>query len=454
VNNPYDRVAYRTLPRRQTHPDRLAAIARFFGMNPAPPAACRVLEIGCGNGGNLIPLGYYLPESRFTGIDLAAAPIAAARAMAGDLALSNIEIRVADLRDLAAEQGEFDYIFAHGLYSWVPAEVRDGLLAVCRQRLAPAGVAFVSYNAYPGRYPRQMLREILLYHTRALGDPAKRIAEARRLLAQLDHPEAKSLLEQGDDSLFHDDLAPINHPVWFREFAAHAQRHGLQYLGEADSHNTFEPVEGESADMIEREQYVDFLKLRPFRQTLLCRAEVALDRATGAARMDEFLFSENKRARRIRDRKRQGIFDDQAVEAVAQALHDTAPLPARFDELIPYAGNGDLLGKILFALLTAGCVNLHVHDFPCQETVTERPRASRLARYQAEGGCSVTNACHIPVELDPIACYLVSLLDGKRTHEQIARELAAIEYAPSLEEVRRYLPNSLDWLARMALLEG
>jgi hypothetical protein len=45
-------------------------------------------------------------------------------------------------------------------------------------------------------------------------------------------------------------------------------------------------------------------------------------------------------------------------------------------------------------------------------------------------------------------------LDGKRTHEQIARELAAIEYAPSLEEVRRYLPNSLDWLARMALLEG
>ena len=69
--------------------------------------------------------------------------------MAGDLALSNIEIRVADLRDLAAEQGEFDYIFAHGLYSWVPAEVRDGLLAVCRQRLAPAGVAFVRYNAYP-----------------------------------------------------------------------------------------------------------------------------------------------------------------------------------------------------------------------------------------------------------------------------------------------------------------
>ena len=310
-DNPYDQVAYRTFPRRQTHPDRLAAIARLFGMKSAPVAACRVLEIGCGNGANLIPLAYYLPQSRFTGIDLAASPITAARAMAGELGLQNIDLRVADLRDLGAEEGEFDYIFAHGLYSWIPADVRDRLLAVCRERLAPQGVAFVSYNVYPGRYPRQMIREILLYHTRTLDDPAKRIARARRLLEQLDHPEARSLLEQSDDSLFHDDLAPVNDPVWFREFAAHAQRHGLQFLGEADSHHTFDQAmaraEGEAVDAIEREQYVDFLKLRPFRQTLLCRAEIALDRAIGAARMDEFLFSENKRARRIRDGKREPI---------------------------------------------------------------------------------------------------------------------------------------------------
>jgi methyltransferase-like protein len=207
-------------------------------------------------------------------------------------------------------------------------------------------------------------------------------------------------------------------------------------------------------DVIEREQYVDFLKLRPFRQTLVCRAEIALDRAIGAARMDEFLFSENRRARRIRDGKREPIFDEQAVEAVAQALHDTAPLPARFEELIPYAGNAQLLREILSGLLTAGCVNLHVHDFACQETVTERPRASRLARYQVAGGGNVTNACHIPVELDPTARHLVRLLDGTRTLQQIARKLAGIAGAPSLKEVRRCLPNTLDWLARMALLEG
>jgi methyltransferase-like protein len=453
LNNPYDQIAYRTLPRRQTHPDRLAAMARLFGMNPAPVTACRVLELGCGDGANLIPQAYYLPHSDFIGVDLAAAPIAAGSAIAAELGLSNISLRAADLRDLGPDLGEFDYIFAHGLYSWIPPDVRDRLLAVCRERLAPQGVAFVSYNVYPGRYPRQMIREILLYHTRAIEDPAQRIAEARRLLPQIDHEEAKHVMEHGDDGLFHDDLAPINDPVWFHEFAAHAGRHGLQYLAEAQSHKTFNSameLAGESAmDVIEREQYVDFRKLRRFRETLLCHEQVALDRAIGPARMNEFLFSEYQRAQQISGE--QGV---QAVEAVVQALHDTGQLPVQFEELIPYAGNAELLGQILFALLAAGCVNLHVHDFPCEETVTERPRASRLARYQASSGSSVTSACHIPVELDPLALHLVQLLDGTRTHEEIAREVAGIEGAHSLEEIRRHLPGTLGWLARLALLEG
>src|ERR1019366_5925035 len=44
--------------------------------------------------------------------------------------------------------------------------------------------------------------------------------------------------------------------------------------------------------------------------------------------------------------------------------------------------------------------------------------------------------------------------DGTPTHRQIARELSRTAGTPSLKDVRRYLPGSLDWLARMALLEG
>jgi SAM-dependent methyltransferase len=427
-------------------------MGRLFGMKPAPVTACRVLELGCGDGANLIPQAYYLPDSHFVGVDLAAAPIVAGSAIVAELGLSNINLHAADLRDLGPELGEFDYIFAHGLYSWIPADVRDRLLAVCRERLAPQGIAFVSYNVYPGRYPRQMIREILLYHTRAIEDPVLRIAEARRLLPQIEHEEAQQIMEHGDDGLFHDDLAPINDPVWFHEFAAHAGRHGLQYLAEAQMHKTFDPdmdQAGKTTSVIEREQYVDFRKLRRFRETLLCHEDVALDRAIGPFRMNEFLFSENQRAQQISGQE--GV---QEVEAVVQALHDTGQLPVEFEELVPYAGNAELLGQILFALLVAGCVNLHVHDFPCEEDVTERPRTSRLARYQVSRGGSVTSACHIPIELDPIARDLVKLLDGTRTHEEIARELALCEGAPSLEEVRRHLPASLSWMARMALLEG
>ena len=55
----------------QTHPDRLATLATLFGMKSAPPERCRVLELGCGNGSNLVSHAFNLPEARFVGVDLA-----------------------------------------------------------------------------------------------------------------------------------------------------------------------------------------------------------------------------------------------------------------------------------------------------------------------------------------------------------------------------------------------
>jgi SAM-dependent methyltransferase len=406
----YDAVPYRTFPRRQTHPDRLAAVASLFGMTPAPVANCRVLEIGCGNGGNLIPLAYHLPRSRFLGIDLARTAIAAARKVARDLQLKNLELRAADLRTLDASDGRFDYILAHGVYSWVPEDVRDRLLAICRARLAPNGVAFVSYNALPGRYPRHALRQMLLWETRGTQDPQKRLRTARKF------PETAGIPE---DVLFHDDLAPVNQPVWFHEFAAHAARHGLQFLGEADPHEMFDE-KGRLQDA-EGEQRLDFRKQRSFRQTLLCRADLPLRRKVNSSSMDRFLFSENRHGHRV-----------SGGEAVAQALHDAAPLPVPFDELIPYASSRRALREILFAFLRAGCADIHVYDFPCQETVTDHPRASALARYQAATSDLVTNACHALVRLEPPVRRALLRLDGAR---------------------RKCPPDIVNWLAQMALLD-
>lgn len=441
----YDRVPYPTAPHQQTHPGRMAAVGKLFGMNPAPAGRRRVLEIGCGNGGNLIPMAYALAESRFVGVDLAAGAVAEAQRRVDDLELPNVELHAGDLREIDSGWGEFDYIVAHGLYSWVPADVRECLLAVCRERLADEGIAFVSYNAYPGGYARQMLRDMMPYRTRDVPDAREKIARARELLQALQRSsvnalseEATLLLDREDGTLYHDELAPCNERFYFHDFAAAARRHGLQYLGEAEPHQMFDATGHLPGDIIEREQYMDFLKGRRFRQTLLCHAERPLRRETSAEQMADFLFSASSRGVRMRTA-------NTAAVAVAAALDEVYPLPLPFDDLAPYAGGAESLAPLLYGMMVTGFLDLHVYDFPCQETVTARPRASRLARYQVARSSQVTSACHIDVELDDIGRKLLPLLDGTRAHDEIAAVLGLD---------RESTASRLEWLASRGLLEA
>lgn len=465
--NLYDLVRYPTFPQFQTHPDRLAAVGRLFGMNPAPVEACRVLEIGCGSGGNLIPMAYALPHSRFTGVDLASDPVADGMGMIRDLGLGNIVLESRDLREIGPEAGEFDYILAHGVYSWVPEEVREGLLSACRACLAPEGIAFISFNSYPGGHVRQMLREMMLHHVRETEDPAERIRQARELLESLlvthhwpkawqemRDREVKAMLKWHDGSLYHDELAPFNQRFYLHEFAAAAGRHQLQYLGEADPHQMFDPsqgAEGLAGGVLERMQHLDFLKARRFHQALVCRAERTLNRSITPQQMSGFLFSSS--GRREDDGQIAGLRGvriseaDEASCSVALALGAVYPLPAAFEELVPYVGNEEVLCEILFALVITGFADLHVFDFPCEERVTERPRVSRLARYQAALSAFVTTARHDTVELDEIGRRLVQLADGTRGVAEIAQALGS-----EIEPER--VVSGLKWMASRALLEG
>ena len=117
--NTYDQVLYPSKAFQDTHPDRLATAATLHGLEP-PTGACRVLDVGCGDGSNLIPLAVALPHCHFTGIDLAARPIAIGQATIARLGLTNIELLAADLLDFPAPSAPFDYILAHGFCSWVP----------------------------------------------------------------------------------------------------------------------------------------------------------------------------------------------------------------------------------------------------------------------------------------------------------------------------------------------
>jgi SAM-dependent methyltransferase len=449
-------------------------VGRFHGMDPAPVERCRYLEIGCGAGGNIVPLAYLLPEGRFVGVDAAEAPVASGERMRAALGIGNLTLEAGDLRDIGADSGEFDYIVAHGVYSWVPAEVRDALLRVCRERLAPNGIAFVSYNTLPGRYVRRYLRDLMLFHTRGIQDAGQRLHQARWSLEYLAasprlpdvwrplmDSDTGDMLRMGDGWLFHDDFAEFDDPVYFHEFAAHAGRHGLQYLGEADPPEMFDPqglLKPVPGGVIEREQYMDFLKARRFRQTLLCHQGVRLERRPVEDCVDRFLFSapcHTLEDGRIEGLRRVRIAPaNQATRNVAAAMGEVYPLPLTYEELIPYAGGEPNLRSVLSGMLLGGFADFHVYQFPCQETLSPQPSASRLARYQAMDSRCVTSASFRVVELDEVARQLLSLLDGTRSHRQIAEDLARIPGAPSLEQIDQYLPASLEWLAHATLLES
>jgi SAM-dependent methyltransferase len=471
-DNAYHQIPYLTVPMAQTHPDRLASVASLFGMAPAPVTSCRVLEIGCGSGGNLLPMAYRLAGSRFTGIDLAETAVEEGRRTVAELAITNVDLIAMDLRDIGPSMGEFDYIIAHGVYSWIPDDLRDRLLDVCRERLAPQGVAFISYNALPGRYVRMMLRDMVLYHTRNCADAGERIERARSLLRTLGEThlvssawqpmvdeEVRRTLDCKDGWFFHDDLAPINDSFYVRDFVARAARHSLQYLGDAQPHLMFDSrtsLDWAGGDVMEREQYFDFLCLRPFRQTLLCGAEVRLDRPAGPEQMDRFLFSSPARRSegQIEGLNSVCLADPPpAVARVADALSAAHPLPVAFDKLLESAGDRQALRGILFTFISSGFAAFHTYAFAPMESAGPRPRASRLARWESVRTDAVTYSNHTACKLDVMVRTLIELLDGIRGIDDLAAGLARLEGAPPLHDIRAQLPQVLAHMSRAGLLE-
>ena len=244
--DPYDAVAYPGFPYPDTHPDHLAAMAILHGLSPASVERCRVLEIACNEGANLIPMAYAIPKSEFIGFDLAGLPVERGQQRIRALGLANIRLFQGDVLEAGAELGQFDYIIAHGIYSWVPEPVRNRLLALCRELLTPHGVAFVSYAALPGGHLRNMLREMMLYGVQDIDDPEQKAAAAFACLRfvmnarkpgdpfrALIEDQLKSFEKRSPQAVFHDELSDVYHPLLFTEFIEHARSHSLQYLCEA-----------------------------------------------------------------------------------------------------------------------------------------------------------------------------------------------------------------------------
>jgi SAM-dependent methyltransferase len=480
----YDEVRYPGRAFQDTHPDHLAALGRLFGLLPAAPERCRVLEIACGDGSNLIPMAWALPHSRFLGIDLASRPIERGRQWVEDLGLHNVLLQARDLCEFSDEERSFDYIIVHGLYSWVPEPVREALMRLVARHLAPQGVAFISYNIFPGCHLRRMLWDVLKFHTDGIEDPQARLAEAAALARMLAsgraaedrhalQEEASGLLKREAAYTFHDDLSPHNEPVYFHQFLEHATAHGLQFLCESevgksalaglspDVHATVA-----SMDAITREQYLDFLHCRRFRQSLLCHADVTLTRAPGPERLQELLLGMRGQVMvRADQAEAAGADPTEALllQRVFDVLADARPQALTLRELHAAVSATDppssaaemaehSLARLTLRAVLNGAVEPHAMRPALVARAGDHPLGSALARRQGQQSEQVTNLVHQSVQLDdPVARRLLALLDGTRSRPRLCAELAEHltgEPSTHLAQVEAHLRS----LGRMGLL--
>lgn len=480
--SPYDAVLYPARAFSQTHPDRLATLAALFGIAAAPPAACRVLELGCGAGGNLLPMAVALPDSTFVGIDSSRRAVERAQALRDSLGLTNIIFEQVGIEQYEVPAGGVDYVIAHGVFSWVPAPVRESLLALCAAALSEHGVAYVSYNALPGGHPRQALREMLAYHVGALDEPEQRMTAARGLLRLLGAAgeadpelaktlgaEASKLSEHVDGLFFHDTLAEVNDPLYFHDFVAQASAHGLQYLTEAEFSETqlgALPEQLQQAlltisDPLRREQYLDFLKERMFRQTLLVRGSIELDRTPRPERLGALAVSAPLRWGASEETSRTTFTgpggahlttDHPLVIGVLRKIGDAWPAAPWIADLAASKKELPAICDALLRCFAANLVRLHVHPPQLSTVAPQRPRVSALARLEAAQGELLTTTRHTAIRLDDdLGQRLITLLDGTRDRAALIEALAA-DAALSRDELAAGLEQSLERLAGAGLL--
>ncbi len=489
--NSYDEVPYPSFPYSQSHPDHLALIATLLGLTP-PNRPYRVLELGCASGGNLIPMAIEKPDCEFVGADFSSKQIANGLKVVEELRIDNLQLKAASILDIDESYGVFDYVLCHGVYSWVPPEVQDKILEVCASQLSPSGIAYISYNTHPGWRQRGAVRDMMRYHVSRHQHeaPKERILRARELLDFLvqatetsDCAYSRMLYEQqellrrhSDSYIFHEHLEQNNEPLWFLDFCGRLDEHKLRYLGDSDfgsmvASMSFAPevqemLESIAPNLLEKEQYMDFVRNRAFRQTLICHASAKPNYDVDGTQLVKLFAASKTVARSANDESADA---GQLVFALPDGLTLTTPSktvqhslktlgqvwPARVSvsqliatsirETVPRntAANEieEETQKLEASLLTAFASSSgRLLELSSEELESNAPNASdstpcvnRHVQRSAKLGQFIVNRRHEIVEIAPVDRHILPLLDGSRTPAAILEELIKLQQSEELQ---------------------
>jgi methyltransferase-like protein len=468
----YEAHPYDSRPISASDVSRIETLGLLFGMNPAPADSCRVLELGCAAGANMIAMADRFPLSEFVGIDLAPSQIAEGQRAIDALHLTNVKLAAMSIADIGEDFGTFDYIVCHGVYSWVPPAIQDAILRVCSTNLDPNGLAYVSYNTFPGWHARGMVREMIMYHDDPSLSAAERIARGRELIEVLGavesnpltvhaatlREELETLQSVADSTFIHEQLEPYNEPIYFAEFAKRALKRGLEFVAEsplATSTNRRPPWlkglmgDGEP-DPIRLQQYFDFARGRTFRCSILRHAATpALRDATPSVVPRLYVASRSAptapdESPTTKATSRPGATTFVSPDNVRVATNNPiviAALTTLFEARPRYLGFGDLLERsrlclqgldlsedalgpntlagALLECAMSGLVELSRRSSRAVSEVTDRPVALRLARHRAATSTFVSNAHHYTIQVADIERFVLVCLDGTRTKTEV-----------------------------------
>lgn len=299
----YKELGYKSYPFPFTTPAYLEAYGTLVGLNTPPAKTARVLELGATYGGNIISQAVHNPEATFVGIELSQDQVEKGNKIISDAKLDNVSLIQGDIMNFDETLGTFDYIIAHGFYSWISDEMKDKLLDIISNHLADNGIAYVSYNTYPGWHTMEEVRQLMLFANRGHDELThkEKVLRGKTVgslvgsqILNYDNLKERnskflgalrSVMQKDDYYVGHDHLEPHNDPCYFYQFNDHLKAHNLAYVCDADLTLSMVRTYDESiADKLEKlapnsqadqEQYLDFMLDTTFRKSIICKADAA-----------------------------------------------------------------------------------------------------------------------------------------------------------------------------------
>ena len=299
----YSELGYKSMPFPYTTPATLEAYAALVGISAPNPKTARVLELGATYGGNIISQALFNPDATFVGIELSQEQVEKGNEVIANAGLTNVSLVQSDIASIGSEIGTFDYIIAHGVYSWVDDGVKEALLRLIDEHLAEDGIAYISYNTYPGWHTMDEVRQLMMFSNRdkAQFNHKEKVLHGKTIgsivgsqILKYDNLKERnskflgalrSVMQKDEYYVGHDHLEPNNDPVYFYQFNDHLGAHNLAYLCDADL--TLSMVRSFDADIadtldklapndhVAQEQYLDFMLDTTFRKSIICKAKHA-----------------------------------------------------------------------------------------------------------------------------------------------------------------------------------